>query len=131
MSRYEGRLDHLELLKNAYSHNRHAKLRDGMIVFEKDGRFPLSQPTAWVAKQSGKNYSLGALWLYLESQTGRLHEYMEKVTELGVESVIKPDRKEIEAYFISGDERYSCINQQLKVELSTRSKVREQPNIGF
>lgn len=56
---------------------------------------------------------------------------MEKVTELGVDSVIKPDRKEIEAYFVSGDERYSCINQQLKVELSTRSKVREQPNSGF
>lgn len=56
---------------------------------------------------------------------------MEKVTELGVESVIKPDRKEIEAYFFSGDERYSCINQQLKVELSTRTKVRDQPNTGF
>jgi hypothetical protein len=62
-------------------------------VFDKDVRVALSQPTAWVASQSSKNYSLGALWLYLESFTGRLPDYLEKVTEFGVEGVIKPDRK--------------------------------------
>ncbi len=93
MSRHEGRMDHLELLKATYSHGRHAKLRDGQLVFDKDVRVSLLQPTAWVASESKKNYSLGALWLYLEYSTDRLPNYMEKVTEFGVDNVIKPDRK--------------------------------------
>ena len=65
MSKYQGRMDPLELLKAVYTQHKKVKLKDKHLIFEKDVRLPLSQPTAWVSPISEKQYTLGALWLFL------------------------------------------------------------------
>jgi hypothetical protein len=65
MSKYQGRVDPLELLRTAYTEEKKIKLKDKNLVFEKDIRMPLTQPTAWVSPITKKQYSLGSLWLYL------------------------------------------------------------------
>lgn len=43
-------------------------------------RIPLSEPTAWISTDSKKTqYSLGALWLYLEYLLNREPNYVQKV----------------------------------------------------
>jgi hypothetical protein len=65
MSKYQGRVDPLDLLRNSYIENKKIKLKDKYLIFDKDIRIPLSQPTAWISANSKKQYSLGSLWLYL------------------------------------------------------------------
>lgn len=65
MSKYQSRADPIDLLRSAYSEGRRVKLKDKLLVFEKDVRVPLSQPTAWVSPLTKKQYSVGSLWLYL------------------------------------------------------------------
>lgn len=133
MSRHEGRVDHLELLRAAYSQGRSVQRREEQLLFERGVRAELKQPTAWVATHSSYNYTLGALWLYLEHATHRLPTYIEALTDLDIRNVLISDRKEIEAYFIHGNPKTACINQQRRLELSTKSqsRIREQPSSGF
>jgi len=65
MSKYQGRVDPLELLRTTFTEGKRVKLKDKQLIFEKDIRLPLTQPTAWVGNSSKKQYSLGSLWLYL------------------------------------------------------------------
>jgi hypothetical protein len=110
MSRHEGRVDHLELLRTAYSTGKYVKRKDEQLVLDRDVRVSIRQPTAWVATQTNKTYNLGSLWLYLESATHRLSTYLDTLTELNLENVVVSDRKEIDAYFIHGNTRTPCIS---------------------
>lgn len=133
MSKYQNRADPLELLRAAYSESRRVKLKDKQLVFEKDVRVPLGQSTAWVSPVSKKQYSVGSLWLYLEFHTGHVADYLNKISEYGVDNVIISDRAEIDAYFLGKASESQCINQEIKLQLATKniSKTREQPAGGF
>lgn len=68
MSKYQNRADPLDLLRAAYSDStgkQRVKLKDKQLIFEKDVRVSILQPTAWVSPVSKKQYTIGALWLYL------------------------------------------------------------------
>lgn len=133
MSKYDSRIDPLELLRGVYVDSKRLKHKEQYLIFEKDVKLPLTQPTAWVATDSKKQYNLGSLWLYLQYTTGSIFKYLERVTEYGLENVLVSDRKEVENYFLKKDSTTNCINQQLKLQLSTKNqtKTREQPATGF
>ena len=95
MSKYQNRVDPLDLLRAAYSENKRVKVKDKQLILEKDIRVPLTQPTAWVSPDSKKQYSIGSLWLFLESRLGHITDYMVKISEYGVDNVIVSDRSEI------------------------------------
>jgi hypothetical protein len=65
MSKYTARIDPLDLLRLAYTEGKAARLKDKQLLFEKEIRIPLSQPTAWVSPLTKKQYTVGSLWLYL------------------------------------------------------------------
>jgi hypothetical protein len=92
MSKYQSRADPLELLRTAYSEGKRVKLKDKNLIFEKDVRIPLSQPTAWVSPLSKKQYTIGSLWLYLEFHMGNVTDYLNKISEYGVDNVTISDR---------------------------------------
>jgi hypothetical protein len=75
------------------------KMKDKYLLFEKDVRIPFSQLTAWVSPLSKKQYTIGSLWLYLESRVGNITDYMNKVSEYGVDNVVVSDREQIYQYF--------------------------------
>lgn len=58
---------------------------------------------------------------------------MEKISEYGVDNVTISDRTEIENYFLGKTSESQCINQEIKLQLSTKNvnKTREQPAGGF
>lgn len=111
MSKYQGRVDPLELLRAVYTENKKARLKDKYLVFEKDIRLPLSQATAWVSPISKKQYTLGSLWLYLEYHLKHITDYITKITEYGVDNVTISDREEIVNYFMGKINDSICINQ--------------------
>lgn len=80
MSKYQGRVDPLELLRSVYTENKKVRLKDKHLIFEKDIKLPLSQPTAWVSPISKKQYSLGSIWLYLEYHQKNITDYVNKIT---------------------------------------------------
>lgn len=92
MSKYQGRVDPLELLRAVYTENKKVRLKDKWLIFEKDIKLPLSQPTAWVSPISHKQYSLGSLWLYLEHHLKRINDYLIKITDLGLDTVTISDK---------------------------------------
>ena len=131
MSKYQGRIDALDLLRSTYSQGKRAKLRDNALSFEKDVRLPLLHPTAWVSPLSKKRYNLGSLWLFLESHLGHITDYMLKVSEHGLDNVTVSDRQAIADYFLGKVSESECINQEIKLELATKSAKRDQPSSGF
>jgi hypothetical protein len=81
-SKYQGRLDPLEILRNSISTDKRAKIKEKYLIFDKEIKLALSTPTAWLSPQTKKQYSLGSLWLYLESvhKNIGLSEYLPKVS---------------------------------------------------
>lgn len=132
MSKYQGRVDPLELLRAVYTEQKKARLKDKYLIFEKDIRLPLSQPTAWVSPISKKQYTLGSLWLYIESHLKHITDYINKITEYGVDNVTISDREEIVNYFTGKINDSACINQEAKLNLSLKNNAqRAQPTTGF
>jgi hypothetical protein len=132
MSKYQGRVDPLELLRAVYTEDKKVRLKDKNLIFDKDIKLPLSQPTAWVSPLSHKQYSLGSLWLFLESHLKRINDYILKVTELGVDNVTISDRDEIANYFLGKIKDSQCINQEAKLNLSLKHHPqRPAPSVGL
>lgn len=123
-SKYQGRIDPLELLKGAVAGGKKAKLKDKHLIFDKDIKMSLNTPTAWVSQHTKKQYSLGALWLLLECHNAPAGEYMKKVSEYEVETVNVADRNEIIKYFEGKISDSDCINQELKLQLASKNHKR-------
>lgn len=87
------------------------KLKDKQLIFEKDIRIPLQQATAWVSPLSKKQYTIGSLWLYLEFYIGNITDYINKISEYGVDNVTISDRAEIDKYFMGKTSESQCISQ--------------------
>jgi hypothetical protein len=132
MSKYQGRVDPLELLRGVYTEGKKVRLKDKSLIFEKEIKLSLTQLTAWVSPISGKQYSLGSLWLYMENHLKRIPDYINKVTELGVDNVTISDRPEIVNYFLGKISESACISQEAKLSLSLKQNPqRAQPTTGF
>lgn len=128
MSKYQGRVDPLEQLRSAYVENKRVKLKDKHLLFDKDIRLPLNQPTAWVSPLTKKQYSLGSLWLFMEYHLQHITDYLSKIAEYGVDNVTISDREAIINYFLGKVSDSNCISQELKLQLSTKGNTRkEQP----
>ena len=79
--------------------NKRVKLKDKYLLFEKDIRMPLNMPTAWVSNLTKKQYTLGSLWLFMEYHVKNVTDYINKISDYGVENVVISDREEIAKYF--------------------------------
>ena len=132
MSKYQGRVQPLQLLRNSYTQEKKIKLKDKTLVFQKDIRLPVSQLTAWLSPISNKQYTLGSIWLYLQSHLKRIPDYLSKVSEYDIEAVIKPDRDEMVRYFLGETSESACINNEAKLQLSMKNNLqRSHPTTGF
>jgi hypothetical protein len=97
------------------------KVKDKQLIFEKDVRLPLNQSTAWLSTLTKKQYTLGSLWLYLEFHLTHITDYLNKISEYGVDNVTISDRDEIVNYFLGKTTDSKCINQELKLQLSMKT----------
>ncbi len=93
MSKVSLRVDPIEALRNAYLSKKTVTCNKGNLVIEKTLIFPMNTPTAWISPLSGKRYSLGSLWLFMESEFARVKNYMDKVFEHEVEPISVADKE--------------------------------------
>ena len=80
MSKYQGRVDPLDLLRAVYTEDKKVRLKDKNLIFDKDVKIPIDQPTAWVSTISKKQYSVGSLWLFMEHHLKKIQDYITKIT---------------------------------------------------
>lgn len=73
MSKYQGGVDPIEQLKNAYNNKLEKKvkikLKGNDLFFDKEIRLNLKSETAWLSPSTSKQYNLGSLWLFMEYHT--------------------------------------------------------------
>jgi hypothetical protein len=67
--------------------------------------------SAWVSPITKKQYTIGSLWLFLEHNLKHIDDYMNKITEYGVENITISDRDEILKYFLGKISDSICISQ--------------------
>lgn len=127
-SKYVGRVDPIEILRNSIINSKKIKQKGKYLEFDKDIKVLVKTPTAWLSPITNKQYTLGALWLFLECKDKT--EYLTKATELEVEMINIADKEEIEKYFTGKINESICINQELKLQLLTKSAKRDEPSGG-
>jgi hypothetical protein len=67
MTKYQPRLDALDILRNFCSQKKKIKLKEDSLSFD-SVKFKLHTETPWLSTHSKKQYDLGALWLLLDSE---------------------------------------------------------------
>jgi len=64
-SKYLARVDPIEVLRNWMINSKKCKQKGKYLEFDKDIKLPLKTPTHWLSPITNKQYSIGAIWLYL------------------------------------------------------------------
>lgn len=57
----------------------------------------------------------------MEFHLGHVGDYLNKISEYGVDNVTISDRSEIDNYFLGKTSESQCINQEIKLQLSTKN----------
>lgn len=65
MSKFQGRGDGLDILRNFISQKKKIKLKDDYLCFD-NVRLKLRTETPWLSTQTKTQYDLGDLWLLLD-----------------------------------------------------------------
>lgn len=89
-SKFISRVDPIEILRNSIVNSKKIKQKGKYLEFEKDIKLPLKTPTAWLSPITNKQYSIGAIWLFLETKDQI--EYLTKATELDLEMINIADK---------------------------------------
>lgn len=75
------KVDPISLLRDAFVSNSKVTLSDNALVFGSQLKLPLDTPTAWQPQDNLKRYTIGDLWLFLESNRTDLSNYYQRVGE--------------------------------------------------
>jgi hypothetical protein len=65
-SKYVGRVEPIEVLRNSIINSKKIKQKGKYLEFDKDIKLALKTPTHWLSPITNKQYTIGAIWLYLE-----------------------------------------------------------------
>lgn len=123
--------DPISLLKDYISNEKKIDSVGGKLYFS-NLEIPLNHQTAWKPKQSGKQYSIGSLWFFLQNHQLNKGDYARAITKAGVEMVSIPDRQEILDYFTGELDTTDSIDEELrsstlfeKIAEETKNSARE------
>ena len=75
------KVDPISLLRDAYSAGGKVTLSDGLLVFNPQLKLPLDTPTAWQPPDATKRYTVGDLWLFLDSRQDPANKYYQRADE--------------------------------------------------
>ncbi|KRX03389.1 hypothetical protein PPERSA_12668 [Pseudocohnilembus persalinus] len=116
-------VDPLDILRDFSLQEKQIKQKDNYIYFNQV-KFPLKQSTCWKAVASGKEYSLGTIWLFLEQKKQNLSfkDYSSKAQQFGVDIVTKIDQDDVYNYFKNQDFQTQSYNLELKQKLLEKNK---------
>ena len=107
-------VDPLVLLKDFYINKKEVLYRsdDHMLVFGST-KVPVDAKTAWIKKVSSTQYTLGALWFFLEKKDMQIREYMIEADLNSFEKIHLLDKNKILEYFTGGASTVEEIDQTL------------------
>ncbi|CAK71345.1 unnamed protein product (macronuclear) [Paramecium tetraurelia] len=132
----KGRNDPLELLRDHVIHHKQIKLKskntDHRLLFDNNIEFKCSTETAWKSK-SGQEYTLGALWCFLDCHLQGLEQknYRKKALDLNFEQVFKADNQDIIEYFTGKVDYTDCINADKKASLYNKKALQKDEDVEF
>ena len=76
------KVDPISLLRDAFTSSANkVVLSDGLLVFSSQLKLPVDTPTAWQPPDNMKRYTLGDLWLFLDSKLTNPAGYYQRVAE--------------------------------------------------
>lgn len=117
--------DPLSLLRDYVTNSKKIDCVGGNLYFG-NVKINLQHPTAWKPKTSGKQYSIGSLWFFLQNREADIRTYVKDCTKLGLEIVSRPDYNEIVSYFTGEIETSDAIDEELRMStLIERTKPEE------
>ena len=116
--------DPISLLKDYVSSAKKIDLVGGKLYFN-NLEIPLTHLTAWKPKQSGKQYSIGSLWFFLQNHQLNKGEYARASSKAGVEMVSIPDRTEVLAFFTGEKDSTDSIDEELRPSTLIRKVIEE------
>ncbi|OMJ96369.1 hypothetical protein SteCoe_120 [Stentor coeruleus] len=121
--------DPISLLKDYMSNSKKIDSVGGKLYFN-NLEIPLTHLTAWKPKQSGKQYSIGSLWFFLQNSGLNKGDYARAASKAGagVEMVSIPDRSEVLAYFQGGKDTTDCIDEELRASTLIEKVAEETKN---
>lgn len=75
------KVDPISLLRDNFTTNTKIGLSDGNLVFGSNTKLLLETPTAWQPSDNLKRYTVGDLWLFLDSRRTDPSVYYQRVNE--------------------------------------------------
>jgi len=75
------KVDPITVLRDAFTSNAKITLSDNMLVFGSQIKLPIDTPTAWQPSDNNKRYSVGDLWLLLDSKKNGMTNYYQRISE--------------------------------------------------
>lgn len=108
------KVDPINLLRDAFTSGSKISLVDGLLVFGATLKLPLETPTAWQPPDNSKRYTLGDLWLFLDSKTAdayypRVAEFRNKLQMVSMSHQSKLSRGD--RGVLHGQERLHRLHQ--------------------
>lgn len=93
-------VDPLLLLRDYYSNSKPIEYRndDHMLVFGST-KIPVDAKTAWIKKVGNSQYTIGALWFFLQNKDKSIREYMSEADHSSFEKIHLLDKNKIIDYF--------------------------------
>jgi hypothetical protein len=119
--------DPISLLKDYVSNSKKIDSVNGKLYFN-NLEIPLNHLTAWKPKQSGKQYSIGSLWFFLQNYQLNKGDYARASSKAGVEMVSIPDRSEVLAYFTGEKDTTDSIDEELRASTLIEKIAEETKN---
>ena len=75
------KVDPISLLRDAFTSNSKIVLVDFTLVFDSQIKLSLDTPTAWQPPDNNKRYTIGDLWLFMDSKRNATTNYYERINE--------------------------------------------------
>ena len=75
------KVDPINVLRDAFTSNIKIGLTDNTLVFNPQVKLPLDTQTAWQPPDNLKRYTIGDLWLFLDSKRTNFADYYSRVGE--------------------------------------------------
>lgn len=102
-----------KILREHISSNKQINRKGEFIIFSDNQKLKLDTPTAFKQKSSGKQYSIGSVWLYLKFKHEPLSVYMNECRKEKIDPISTMDKDSLVQYFIHGIEDIEIYDKDL------------------
>lgn len=102
-----------KILREHISSNKQVNRKGELLIFSDNHKLKIDTPTAFKQKSTGKQYSIGSVWLYLKYKQEPLSIYMNECRKEKIDPISTMDKDSLVQYFIHGVEDIEIYDKEL------------------